>query len=60
VWFEGVDVGADNTPLDDQYAVSNKFTGSIDQVVFHSSEMKLTAEEKREYLPGVLLKFGDL
>src|SRR5215467_3595480 len=43
VWFEGLDVGADNsTPVDDQYTVPNKFTGDIDQVVFNTGEMKLT------------------
>ena len=37
VWFEGLDVGADNSmPVDDRYTVPNKFTGGIDQVVFHT------------------------
>jgi hypothetical protein len=41
---------ADNsTPVDDQYTVPNKFTGGIDQVVFHTGEMKLTTEQKNEY-----------
>jgi len=47
-----MDVVPNSTLVDDQYAVPN--TGSIDQVVFHSSEMKLTAEEKREYFPRCL------
>jgi len=54
VWFEGLDVGADNsTPVDDQYTVPNKFTGSIDQVVFNTGEMKLTTEQKREYFKRI-------
>jgi arylsulfatase len=49
-WFEGLDVGADySTPVDDQYTVPNKFTGTLSQVVFNNSPMKLTAEEKAEY-----------
>jgi len=47
VWFEGLDIGADySTPVDDQYTVPSEFTGTISQVVFNNSPMKLTAEEK--------------
>jgi len=50
VWFEGLDVGADySTPVDEQYTVPNKFTGTITQVVFNNSPMKLTAEQKADY-----------
>ena len=51
VWFEGLDIGADNsTPVDDQYKVPNKFTGTIAQVVFNTSPMKLTPQQKTEFL----------
>jgi len=49
-WFEGLDIGADySTRVDDQYTVPNKFTGTISQVVFKNSPMKLTADEKIEF-----------
>jgi hypothetical protein len=51
VWFEGLDVGADySTPVDDQYSVPRKFTGTISQVVFNISPMKLKAAEKAGFL----------
>ena len=54
VWFEGMDVGGDySTPMDDQYTSPNKFTGDIAQVVFDTSPMKLTAEERNDYLKNV-------
>ena len=50
VYFEGLDIGADNaSPVDDQYTVPNKFTGTIAQVVFKSSPMKLTVQQKTEF-----------
>lgn len=49
-WFEGLDVGADySTPVDEQYKVPHKFTGTLSQVVFNNSPMKLTAEEKADF-----------
>jgi arylsulfatase len=49
-WFEGLDIGADNsTPVDAQYKVPNTFTGEIKSVTFHSGPMKLTEAELRQY-----------
>jgi hypothetical protein len=52
VWFEGLDVGADySTAVDEQqYTVPNKFNGTISQVVFNNTPMKLTAEQKAEFI----------
>lgn len=50
VWFEGLDVGGDySTPVDNQYASPNKFTGTVAQVVFNNSPLKLTAEQQTDY-----------
>ncbi|MBV8602842.1 MAG: arylsulfatase [Candidatus Eremiobacteraeota bacterium] len=49
-WFEGLDIGADySTPVDEKYAVPNKFTGSISQVVFKVGPMKLTKAGREEW-----------
>jgi arylsulfatase len=49
VWFEGLDIGADySTPVDEQYSVPDKFTGTISQVFFNTSPMKLTMKQKAE------------
>jgi hypothetical protein len=43
---EGPDVGADySTPVDSDYTVPFKFTGSIKQVVFHTGPMKISAQQ---------------
>jgi hypothetical protein len=36
--------------VDEQYTVPNKFTGTIAQVVFNTSPMKLTVQQKTEFL----------
>lgn len=54
VWFEGLDGGGDySTPVDEQYATPNKFTGTIAQVVFNTSPIKLTAEQRKDYMKSV-------
>jgi len=49
-WFEGLDIGADySTPVDENFTVPNKFTGSISQVVFHTGAMKISKAQVPEY-----------
>ncbi|HME81136.1 MAG TPA: arylsulfatase [Candidatus Eremiobacteraceae bacterium] len=54
-WFEGLDVGMDNsTPVDANYTVPNAFTGSISQVVYHTGPMMLSKAQWPEYYNRML------
>lgn len=53
-WFEGLDVGADySTPVDSNYTVPNKFTGTVVSVTFKTSPMQISRSQMPAYMAGL-------
>ncbi|HZV78661.1 MAG TPA: arylsulfatase [Candidatus Binatus sp.] len=49
-WFEGLDVGMDNsTPVDENYKVPNAFTGTISQVTFRMGPLQIAKAQMPEW-----------
>ncbi len=50
-WFEGLDIGADySTPVDANYKVPFKFTGTINLVTFQTGAMKISQAQHDELM----------
>ncbi len=53
-WFEGLDVGGDySTPVDRNYTVPNKFTGTVVSVTFKTSPMQISRSQMPAYMAGL-------